>query len=32
MYFSEAIYSGKLRINPGDVPGKYFIHQIEIGK
>ena len=29
-YFPQAFFSGKLRINPGDLPGKYIIHQIEI--
>jgi len=32
LYFSEAIISGKLRIDPGDLPGKYIIHHLEIGK
>jgi hypothetical protein len=31
LYFPEAIISGKLRIDPGDVPGKYIIHQLELG-
>jgi hypothetical protein len=30
LYFLEAIISGKLPIDPGDVPGKYIIHQLEI--
>jgi hypothetical protein len=32
LYFSEANISGRLRIDPGDLPGKYIIHQFEIGK
>jgi len=32
LYFSEANISGKFRFDPGDLPGKYIIHQLEIGK
>lgn len=30
-YFPEAIISGKLRIDPGNLPGRIIIHQLEIG-
>jgi len=32
LYFSETDISGKVRIDPGDLPGKYIIHRLEIGK